>query len=93
MKKVIAALLSLVALRVVASPEWVNGEVVRVDQARNRIVLKHEYIPSIKMAPMTMPFGVVKEIPLDQYRPGDKVRFQIKVVDGTLDITVMEKLK
>jgi len=47
----------------------------------------------IKMAPMTMPFGVVKEIPLDQYRPGDKVRFQIKVVDGTLDITVMEKLK
>ncbi|CAN1534522.1 COG5569 Uncharacterized conserved protein [Burkholderiaceae bacterium] len=93
MKKVIAALLSLVALQVVASPEWVNGEVVRVDQARNRIVLKHEYIPSIKMAPMTMPFGVVKEIPLDQYRPGDKVRFQIKVVDGTLDITVMEKLK
>ncbi|NBS78174.1 MAG: hypothetical protein EBT28_12455 [Betaproteobacteria bacterium] len=93
MKKVIAALLSLVALQVVASPEWVNGEVVRVDQSRNRIVLKHEYIPSIKMAPMTMPFGVVKEIPLDQYRPGDKVRFQIKVVDGTLDITVMEKLK
>jgi Cu/Ag efflux protein CusF len=93
MKKVIAALLSLVALQVVASPEWVNGEVVRVDQARNRIVLKHEYIPSIKMAPMTMPFGVVKEIPLDQYRPGDMVRFQIKVVDGALDITVMEKLK
>ncbi|NBP47598.1 MAG: hypothetical protein EBU64_06095 [Burkholderiaceae bacterium] len=93
MRKVIAALLSLVALQVVASPEWVNGEVVRVDQSRNRIVLKHEYIPSIKMAPMTMPFGVVKEIPLDQYRPGDKVRFQIKVVDGTLDITVMEKLK
>ena len=93
MKKVIAALLSLVALQVVASPEWVNGEVVRVDQSRNRIVLKHEYIPSIKMAPMTMPFGVVKEIPLDQYRPGDKVRFQIKVVDGTLDITVMEKLQ
>ena len=56
-------------------------------------MLKHEYIPSIKMAPMTMPFGVVKEIPLDQYRPGDKVRFQIKVVDGTLDITTMEKLK
>jgi Cu/Ag efflux protein CusF len=42
---------------------------------------------------MTMPFGVVKEIPLDQYRPGDKVRFQIKVADGTLDITTMEKLK
>ncbi len=93
MRRSIVVLLSLFSFYAFASPEWVNGEVVRVDQSRNRIVLKHEYIPSIKMAPMTMPFGVVKEIPLDQYRPGDRVRFQIKVVDGTLDITVMEKLK
>jgi len=93
MKKMIAVLLNVLALQVVANPEWINGEVVRVDQARNRIMLKHEYIPSIKIAPMTMPFGVVKELPLDQYRPGDKVRFQFKVNDGTLDITRMEKLK
>ena len=93
MKRIIVVFLSLFSVYVLAAPEWVNGEVVRVDQSRSRIVLKHEYIPSIKMAPMTMPFGVVKEIPLDQYRPGDKVRFQIKVADGTLDITTMEKLK
>jgi Cu/Ag efflux protein CusF len=93
MKQFIVIFLSLFSVYVFAGPEWVNGEVVRVDQSRNRIMLKHEYIPSIKMAPMTMPFGVVKEILLDQYRPGDKVRFQIKVVDGTLDITTMEKLK
>jgi Cu/Ag efflux protein CusF len=93
MKRFIVVFLSLFSVYVFAATEWVNGEVVRVDQSRSRIVLKHEYIPSIKMVPMTMPFGVVKEIPLDQYRPGDRVRFQIKVVDGTLDITVMEKLK
>ena len=93
MKRIIVVFLSLFSVYVFAGPEWVNGEVVRVDQSLSRIVLKHEYIPSIKMVPMTMPFGVVKEIPLDQYRPGDKVRFQIKVVDGTLDITTMEKLK
>jgi len=93
MKQFIVVFLSLFSVYVFAATEWVNGEVVRVDQSRSRIVLKHEYIPSIKMAPMTMPFGVVKEIPLDQYRPGDRVRFQIKVVDGTLDITVMEKIK
>jgi Cu/Ag efflux protein CusF len=93
MKRFIAVFLSLFSVYVFAAPEWVNGEVVRVDQSRSRIVLKHEYIPSIKMAPMTMPFGVVQEIPLDQYRSGDKVRFQIKVVDGMLDITTMEKLK
>ena len=93
MKRFIVVFLSLFSVYVFAGPEWVNGEVVRVDQSRNRIMLKHEYIPSIKMAPMTMPFGVVKEIPLDQYRPGDKVRFQFKVNDRTLDITRMEKLK
>ena len=93
MKQFIVVFLSLFSVYVFAGPEWVNGEVVRVDQSRNRIMLKHEYISSIKMAPMTMPCGVVKEILLDQYRPGDKVRFQIKVVDGTLDITTMEKLK
>ena len=93
MRRFIVVFLSLFSVYVFAGPEWVNGEVVRVDQSRSRIVLKHEYIPSIKMAPMTMPFGVVKEIPLDQYRPGDKVRFQFKVNDGTLDITRMEKLK
>ena len=93
MKQFIVVFLSLFSVYVFAATEWVIGEVVRIDQSRSRIVLKHEYIPSIKMAPMTMPFGVVKEIPLDQYQPGDRVRFQIKVVDGTLDITVMEKLK
>jgi len=56
-------------------------------------VLKHEYIASIKMHAMTMPFGTPKGLNLDAYRPGDKVRFQIKVVDGTLDITAIEKLK
>jgi len=93
MNRFIFVFLILFSVYVFAATEWVNGEVVRVDQSRSRIVLKHEYIPSIKMAPMTMPFGVVKEISLDQYRPGDRVRFQIKVVDGTLDITVMENLK
>jgi Cu/Ag efflux protein CusF len=55
--------------------------------------MKHEYIPSIKMHAMTMPFGISSGLNVDLYKPGDKVRFQIKVVDGTLDITTMEKLK
>ncbi len=55
--------------------------------------MKHEYIPSIKMHAMTMPFGISSGLNVEPYKPGDKVRFQIKVVDGTLDITTMEKLK
>jgi Cu/Ag efflux protein CusF len=93
MKKIIIALTCLVSTFTFANPEWVNGEIVRIDPSRDRIVLKHEYIASIKMHAMTMPFGVPKGLNLDAYRPGDKVRFQIKVVDGTLDITAIEKLK
>ncbi len=93
MKKIIIALTCLLSSYTFASTEWVNGEIVRIDPSRDRIVLKHEYIASIKMHAMTMPFGTPKGLNLDAYRPGDKVRFQIKVVDGTLDITAIEKLK
>ncbi len=93
MKKIIIALTCMLSSLAIANPEWVNGEIVRIDSSRNRIVLKHEYIASIKMHAMTMPFGTSKELNLDTYRPGDKVRFQIKVVDGALDITSIERLK
>jgi Cu/Ag efflux protein CusF len=93
MKKIVIALLCVLSSYAVLAVEWVNGEIVRIDAARNRIVMKHEYIPSIKMHAMTMPFGISSGLNVDLYKPGDKVRFQIKVVDGTLDITTMEKLK
>jgi Cu/Ag efflux protein CusF len=93
MKKIIFVFLSFFAMQAFASSEWVNGEVVRVDQSRNRIILKHEYIPSIKMSPMTMPFGVVKEIPLSEFQKGDKVRIVIRVVDGSIEIIRMEKIE
>lgn len=84
---------SLIALQAIAATEWVKGEVVRVDSSRNRIILKHEYIPSIKMAPMTMPFGVAKEIPLNNFQKGDKVQIVIQVVDGAIEIVRMEKIE
>ena len=93
MKKIVIALLCVLSSFTVMAVEWVNGEIVRIDPTRNRIVMKHEYIPSIKMHAMTMPFGISSGLNVDSYKPGDKVRFQIKVVDGTLDITTMEKLK
>ncbi|CAM3715866.1 copper-binding protein [Polynucleobacter arcticus] len=93
MKQIIIALVCLLSSYAIANPEWVNGEIVRIDPSRDRIVLKHEYIASIRMHAMTMPFGTSKDLNLDAYRPGDKVRFQIKVVDGTLDIAAIEKLK
>ena len=93
MKKIVIALLCVLSSYAVLAVEWVNGEIVRIDPVRNRIVMKHEYIPSIKMHAMTMPFGISSSLNVEPYKPGDKVRFQFKIVDGTLDITTMEKLK
>ena len=93
MKKIVIALLCVLSSYAVLAVEWVNGEIVSIDTARNRIMMKHEYIPSIKMHAMTMPFGISSGLNVEPYKPGDKVRFQIKVVDGALDITTMEKLK
>jgi len=93
MKKTISALVCVLSSFAVTAAEWINGEIVRIDPTRNRIVMKHEYIPSIKMHAMTMPFGISSGLNVEPYKPGDKVRFQFKVVDGTLDITTMEKRK
>jgi Cu/Ag efflux protein CusF len=93
MKKIIIALICVLSSFTAMAVEWVNGEIVRIDPAHNRIVMKHEYIPSIKMHAMTMPFGIGSGLNVEPYKPGDQVRFQFKVVDGTLDITTMEKRK
>lgn len=93
MKKIILALICVLSSSAVMAVEWVNGEIVRIDTARNRIIMKHEYIASIRMHAMTMPFGITSGLNMEPYKPGDKVRFQFKVVDGTLDVTTLEKLK
>lgn len=93
MKKLLIALLCAFSAFAASASEWVNGEIVRIDTARNRIMMKHEYIASIKMHAMTMPFGISNGLNVESCKPGDKVRFQFKVVDGTLDITTIEKSK
>jgi len=93
MKKTIISLICVLSSFAVTAAEWINGEIIRIDPTRNRIMMKHEYIPSIKMQAMTMPFGISSGLNVEPYKPGDQVRFQFKVVDGTLDITTMEKRK
>ena len=93
MKYLLLLIVSLFSLSATAASEWVRAEIVRVDTAKQRIVLKHEPIPSIKMPSMTMRFDVAKEVSLDSYRPGDRVQFQFKEAGGSLDVTALEKLK
>ena len=87
----ISLLMLLIALPAFTATEWVNGEIVRIDLARRKAVIKHEYIPSIQMEAMTMPFKVNNQVNLEKFQVGEKVRFQVQQVDGDLDVKAMEK--
>ncbi|NJS35990.1 MAG: copper-binding protein, partial [Brachymonas sp.] len=76
-----------------ASPEWINAEVTRLQLDRNRVTLKHEVIPSIKMDAMTMPFKLKDKALFESYKVGDKIQIVVKNDDGELFITQVRKAK
>lgn len=81
----------LIVLPALAATEWINGELMRVDLVHRKAIIKHDYIPSIKMEAMTMPFKVGNKVVLEKFQAGDKVRFEVQLIDGDLDIKAMEK--
>ncbi|HEX2541132.1 MAG TPA: copper-binding protein [Caldimonas sp.] len=76
-----------------ALAEWVSARVVRVDAERGRITLRHGPIRSVKMAAMTMGFQVADGLPLQAYKPGDRVRFSVVEVDGELRVSKIEAVR
>lgn len=84
------AFAAFVSVPAFANPDWVAGEVVKVDAARKIVTLKHERIPSIDMDAMTMPFKVKDAAPLKTLKVGDKVHFHVVVEDGELFLHHLE---
>lgn len=99
MKKILGACVILcatimaLAMPAWAEPEWIKAEIKKVEPERLRIVLDHERINSIGMEAMTMLFDVSKEVPLNQFQNGEKVRFQVIIKDGALEVTALELRK
>lgn len=91
MYKLVLAFAMACSLPAWAEPEWVRAEVRRLDVEKSRIVLKHERINSIDMDGMTMQFDVNKSISLAGFRAGDRVRFQVVVRSGELEVSALEK--
>ncbi len=72
-------------------PEWVDGEIRRLDREQGRVTLRHGDIRSLDMPPMTMVFQVSDTRLIDSLAPGDTVRFRV-VAEGTrYRITALEK--
>jgi Cu/Ag efflux protein CusF len=70
-----------------------DGEVLEVDKAGKRVLVKHGPIQHIGMDAMTMEFGVPDEKLLSSLKPGDKVRFAAIWKDGDYVITRVEVVR
>lgn len=75
---------------VAAIAEMAEGEVRKIDKETKKITLKHGFIKSIDMPPMTMVFQVKDVALLDKAKVGDKVRFQAEDNKGAFTVTVLE---
>jgi Cu(I)/Ag(I) efflux system protein CusF len=92
---VAVAIASALILNGAASAQSVNGEVKKIDEAANKITLKHGPIKSLDMMDegMTMVFTVQDAAMLKQVKVGDKVKFDADRVNGKITVTKMQKEK
>lgn len=89
---VAAALVAGAAFAQTALPK-VEAEVRRVDNATQKITLKHGDIPNIDMGAMTMVFRVKDPALLEKVKAGDKVVITADKVDGNLTVMSIEPAK
>jgi Cu(I)/Ag(I) efflux system membrane fusion protein len=93
MKRFILSLALLCAASVGAAPEWVRGEITKLNAEKAQVTLKHEAIKSAGMDAMTMPYKVKSATVLKGFKPGDVVRFTVKMQDDQMLIEQLEHAK
>ena len=76
-----------------SSAAMADGEVRKVDRDAGEVTLKHGYIKSLDMPPMTMVFQVKDRAVLDRLKAGDKVRFAAEEKAGAYVVTAIEPAK
>jgi len=68
----------------------IKGEVRRIDTENRKLTIKHEAIPDLDMAAMTMAFRVADTISIDKLKAGDKIRFSLGQVQGKWVVVAIE---
>lgn len=68
----------------------IKGEVRRIDTENRKLTIKHEAIPDLDMAAMTMAFRAADTISIDKLKAGDKIRFSLSKVEGKWVISAIE---
>ena len=94
MSKLMPSLLSTLLLAGAAfAADMTDGEVRKIDKENQKITLKHGEIKNLGMPAMTMVFRVQDAAALNQFQPGDKVRFNAERVNGAIVVTHIETAK
>jgi len=76
------------------SSSLIAGQVVKVDQAANKITIKHGPAPKLDMNEgMTMVYAVSDPKMLTSVKAGDKISFDAGRMNGQLTVTKIEKAK
>ena len=76
-----------------ASAALTDGEVRKVDKAEGKITIKHGAMPKFDMPPMTMAYRVTDKAMLDQFKAGDRIRFDVEKAGGLFTVLRLEKAK
>lgn len=70
---------------------YTDGEVKRIDMSSGKITIKHGFIKSLDMPPMTMVFTVKEKSMLKEVFPGDQIRSIVISNNEKMVITEMIK--
>ena len=93
MRRMIVALTLLLSTSMfaLAQPVPVEGQVTKINDAQQKITLKHGPIKNLDMDAMTMVFVVADSAMLKAVKVGDEVTFEADRVNGRITITKIEK--
>lgn len=67
-----------------------SGTVTAIDKATGMITLDHGPIDTLKWPAMTMEFKATPATLLDTAKVGDKVTFDLKMMDGVAEVTAIQ---
>jgi Cu/Ag efflux protein CusF len=93
MKRWIVSLALVCATSAGAAPDWVRGEITKLNAEKAQVTLKHEAIKSLGMDAMTMPYKVRNATQLKGFKPGDVVRFTAQMQGDQMLVEQLEHVK
>jgi len=76
------------------SDDFVNGQVMKIDESAGKIIIKHGPLKKFDMTDnMTMVFRASDPAMLKAVKPGDRIRFVPDRINGQFTVTKIERTK